>query len=106
MSWVIVILIAIFANVIVFATCGAGGGLMMLVALNGFSESAATPFLAGYGAMVLVISWGISTGATWMYVKPRSAASGIGFWHAAGVNAGVIVLMILGIVAFMAIRAL
>ncbi len=44
MSWVIVILIAIFANVFVFGACGAGGGLMLLLALNGFSESAATPF--------------------------------------------------------------
>lgn len=106
MSWLIVILIAVVVNVIILATCGGGGGLMLLVALNGFSESAATPFLVGFGLLVLAISFGIATGATWLYVKPRSAASGIGFWQVAGLNAGIIVLLILGVVAFMAIRAL
>ncbi len=38
MNLIILVLIAFITTIITFATCGAGGGLMMLVALNGFSE--------------------------------------------------------------------
>ena len=106
MSLVVVVLIAVVVNVIVLGTCGAGGGLMVLVALNGFSESAAMPFLIGYGLIVLNVSFAISTGASWLYAKKRSAESGIRFRHVMGINAGVIVLMILIVVAVMAIRSL
>ena len=39
MNWVIFLLIAFITTIIALGTCGVGGGFMMLVALNGFSES-------------------------------------------------------------------
>ena len=56
MNLIILVLIAFITTIITFATCGAGGGLMMLVALNGFSELAATPILIFYALMVIGIS--------------------------------------------------
>ncbi len=105
MSLVAVVLIAVVINIIVLGTCGAGGGLMLLVAHNGFSESAAMPFLIGYGLITLIVSFAISTGASWLYAKKRSAESGIRFGYVAGINAGVIVVIILIVVAVMAIRS-
>jgi len=106
MNWIILLLIAFMVTVIVFASCGAGGGLMMLVALNGFSESNATPILIFFALMVIGISIALSTAASWVFVKSRHAEATFRFWHVAGINAGVNILTILIIIAIVAILRL
>jgi hypothetical protein len=103
MNWIILLLIAFITTIIIFAACGAGGGLMMLIALNGFSESEATPLLIFFTLMVIGISFALSTGASWVFIKARHAESTTRFWHVAGVNAGVNILTILIIFVIVAI---
>jgi hypothetical protein len=103
LNWVILLLIAFITNIVVLASCGAGGGLMMLVALNGFSESDATPILIVFALIVLAISLALSTAASWVFIKARHAETMFRFWRVAGINAGVnilTILLILAIVAF------
>jgi hypothetical protein len=95
MNWLILILISLITNIVVFTICGAGGGFMMLVALNGFSERAATPILILFALIMLGVSIALSTATSWIYVKARKAESTIKFWNVVGVNAGVNVLIIL-----------
>ena len=106
MNWIILLLIAFITTIIVFATCGAGGGLMMLVALNGFSESDATPILIIFVLMVIGVSIALSTAASWVFIKARRAETAFRFWHVAGINAGVNILTILIIFAIVAISRL
>jgi hypothetical protein len=106
MDWIILLLIAFITTIIVFATCGAGGGLMMLVALNGFSESDATPILIFFALMVIGISFALSTAASWIFIKARHAETVFRFWHVAGINAGVNLLTILIILAIVGISRL
>ena len=106
MNLIILVLIAFITTIITFATCGAGGGLMMLVALNGFSESAATPILIFYALMVIGISLIFSTAASWLFIKTRHAETTFGFWRVAGINAVVNILTIVIIFAVIAITRL
>jgi hypothetical protein len=106
MNWVVLLLIAFVVTIIIFATCGAGGGLMMLVALNGFSESDATPILIFFALMVIGISVALSTAISWVFIKARHAETMFRFWHVAGINAGVNILTILAIFAVIAITRL
>ena len=106
MNLIILVLIAFLTTIIIFATCGAGGGLMMLVALNGFSESAATPILIFYALMVIGISLIFSTAASWLFIKARHAETTFGFWRVVGINAGVNILTIAIIFAVIAMTRL
>jgi hypothetical protein len=106
MNWMLLILIAFIMTIIVLATCGAGGGLMMLVALNGFSESEATPMLIIFALIVIGISIALSTTASWIFVKARRAETTFRFWPVFGINAGVNVLTILIVLAIFAITRL
>jgi hypothetical protein len=106
MNWIILLLIALIVTVIVFAACGVGGGLMMLVALNGFSESDATPILIFFALIVIGISIALSTAASWVFIKSRHAETAFRFWHVAGIIAGVNILTILIIFSTIAILRL
>ena len=106
MNWIILLIIAFITTAIIFATCGAGGGFMMLVALNGFSESDATPILIIFVLMVIGVSIALSTTASWVFIKARRAETAFRFWHVAGINAGVNILTILIILAVIAIMRL
>ena len=106
MNWIIVILIAIITTIIVFTICGAGGGLIVLVALNGFSESDALPFLILFVLMVIGANFALSTAASWIFIKARHAESVVRFWYVAGMNAGVNILTILIIFAVITLRNL
>ncbi len=105
MNFLIIVVIAIITTILVFATCGAGGGLMMLVALNGFSEAEATPMLIVFALIVIGISFALSTTASWMFIKSRRDETAIGFWHVAGISAAVNILVVLLIVVVIAIRS-
>jgi hypothetical protein len=106
MNWIVLLLIAFLVSIIVLATCGAGGGFMMLVALNGFSESAATPILIVFALIVFSISVALSTAASWVFVKARHAETNFRFWQLTGINAGMNILIILIILAIIAITRL
>jgi hypothetical protein len=106
MNLFLLILIAFITTVLVLATCGAGGGFMMLVALNGFSESAATPLLIVFALIVIAISIALSSAASWIFVKARHAKGTFRFWPVVGINAGVNVLTILIGAAIFAITRL
>jgi len=103
MNWAILFLIAIVIAAIILATCGIGGGFMMLVILNGFSESAATPILIVFALLVLGISIALSTAVSWMFIKARHAETAIQFWHIVGINTGANLLVILITVAIIVI---
>lgn len=103
MNLIILLLIAFITTIITFATCGAGGGLMMLIALNGFSESAATPILIFYVLIVIGTSLIFSTAASWLFIKARHVETAFGFWSVVGINAGVNILTIAIIFAVVAI---
>ncbi len=104
MNWIIILLIAFVTMVFVFSICGAGGGMMLLVALNGFSESAATPFIIIFALIVIGGSIAISTAASWIVIKKRGADTTIRLWHVIGIASGVNVLTILLITAVIVLR--
>ena len=106
MNWIIFLLIAFVTTIIVLGTCGAGGGFMMLVALNGFSESAATPILIIFALIIIGISISLSTVASWVFIKARHLESTVRFWRVAGINTGVNILTILIILAVFAVTRL
>jgi hypothetical protein len=106
MNWIALLLISFITTIIVFATCGAAGGFMMLVALNGFSESDATPILIIFALIVIGTSVVISTAASWVFIKARHVEAGFRFWQVAGINAGMNILTILVIFAVIAITRL
>jgi hypothetical protein len=106
MNWTLLILIAFITAVVVLATCGLGGGFMVLIALNGFSESEGTPILIVFALIVIGISIALSTAASWAFVKARHAESTSRFWRVAGINAGVNVITILIAIAIFAITRL
>jgi hypothetical protein len=57
MNWIILILITLIVNILTFAICGFGGGFILLVALNGFSEADATSIFVIFTLMVFGISF-------------------------------------------------
>ena len=107
MNLIILVLIAFFTTIITFATCGAGGGLMMLVALAQlFSRigcGAHSYFLRADGDRTQLI---FSTAASWLFIKARHAETTFGFWYVVGINAGVNILTIIIIFAIVAITRL
>ena len=106
MNWIIFLLIAFVTTIIVLGTCGAGGGFMMLVALNGFSESAATPILIIFALIIIGISISLSTTASWVFIKARHFESTVRFWRVVRINTGVNILTILIILAVFAVTRL
>ena len=52
-AWLLMLAVDFFISVVTLIVFGAFGGLFMLVALNGFSESTGGMILMGYGAVVL-----------------------------------------------------
>jgi hypothetical protein len=102
MNWVILFLIAFVTTAIVFTVCGAGGGFMMLLALNGFSESNATPILIFFALIVFSIGVALSTTASWVFIKSRHAEATFRFWNIAGISVGVNILAIIVIFAVIA----
>jgi hypothetical protein len=106
MNLIILLLIGFITTVMTFAVCGVGGGLMMLVALNGFSESDATPILILFALMIIGISIVLSTATSWIFIKARHAETIFRFWRVAGINAGMNILIILITFAIVAIMRL
>ena len=86
-GWMIVATLAVtLATLVVF---GAVGGLMLLVALNGFSESTGGAIIVVYALLVLAGNFGVATLINWAIARHRYAgARGTG-WAPAMVALGV-----------------
>jgi hypothetical protein len=93
MVWIILLLVSFAITLVTFCTCGAGG-MFLLLALNGFSESQATPFIVLYALLSLGVNAAVSSAASWMIVKNRYPDSGVKFWMVVGVDIIVPVLLL------------
>lgn len=99
MNWLILLVIIFLATLIVLATCGVGGGMMMLVLLNGYT-SMPTPAAVGFLSSLYCFGIFIPALFGWIFVKARHAEE-IRFWHVVGISIGanmivsVIILLVL-----------
>jgi len=100
MNWIILILITLIVNILTFAICGFGGGFILLVAINGFSEADATSIFVIFTLMVFGISFFLSTAACWVFLKARRVEKTVRFWQTAIINVGVDITIILAVLSF------
>ena len=76
------------ATLVVF---GALGGLMLLVALNGFSESTGGVIIVSYALVVLAGNFGVATLFNWLIARKRYAGTRGAGWAPVLVALGVTV---------------
>jgi len=93
MLWIILFAVSILITTIIFLLCGAGG-FLLLVILNGFSESQAMPFLVVYALISLSVNMFISTAVNWWLVKKRGPDLDIKFWMVAAISSVMPVLLV------------
>jgi hypothetical protein len=93
MAWVALVLVTLVVAAVVLGGCGVGGGMLMLVILNGFSESQARPVLLGYAALVLVISILVTSAANWLVVRQWFADANLPGWAVAAPGLALAVLV-------------
>ena len=105
MLWIILLFVSFVITFITFFICGTGG-LFLLLALNGFSESQAMPFLVLYALFSLGVDVVLSAAANWLIVKKRHPDSGVKFWMVAGVSMIIPVLTLGVIVVIMTLKNL
>ena len=105
MVWLILLLVSLGVTLATFCVCGAGG-FFLLLALNGFSESQATPLIVLYALFSLGMNAVISSAVSWMIVKNRYPDSGVKLWMVAGLNIILPVLLLGLIFVFIAIKNL
>lgn len=86
MNWAVLIFIALFISGLVLWGCGVGGGFILLITMNGVSESDANPILIVFALIVIGLSMVFSMLFSWLFVKIRGAE--ISFWKIFGVSAG------------------
>ena len=86
-AWMLVATFAVtLATLVVF---GAAGGLMLLVALNGFSESTGGVLIVVYAVLVLAGNFGVATLINWAIARHRYAGTRGTGWAPALVALGV-----------------
>ena len=105
MVWIILLLVSFATALVTFCACGAGG-MFLLLALNGFSESQAAPFIVLYALFSLGLNAAISSALSWMIVKNRYPDSGVKFWMIAGMDVIIPVLFLGAIFAVVALKNL
>lgn len=91
MNWAILITILFIATLVILATCGVGGGMMMLVILNGYM-SMPTPAAVIFLSSLYCVGIIIPALFGWIFVKVRHAEE-IRFWHVLGASIGVNVIV-------------
>jgi hypothetical protein len=105
MNWIILLVIAFITSILILGACGVGGGMMALLAMNGMSESAATPVLIIFALVVFGLSIVFSALFGWMYVKASGAEIRLRQIAAASIGVN-ITLIALVFFIFFAIRML
>lgn len=79
MVWFILLGVSLLVSLGVLGIAGGLGGFMLLVILNGFSESQATPIIGCYGLGVLGLNVAITTAINRLVTKIWFAEAGISF---------------------------
>ena len=80
MVWFVLSFIALLTTAVMLAVLGGGGGVILLVALNGFSESQATPILACAALFVGVLIVATTTAVNALVAKKWFAEQAIPLW--------------------------
>jgi hypothetical protein len=87
------ILATCLVTAVTLVVFGAFGGLMLLVGLNGFSESTGGVIILVYALLVLAGNFAVSWLVTWLIARHRYAGTRPTGWPPALVALGVTVLM-------------
>jgi hypothetical protein len=107
MIWIILTVISTLTSGAILAIIGGLGGMVLLLALNGFSESQATPIIGCYALFVLGLALVPATLIDWWVARRWFPQAGIPFWGIVALNILVIVGLIGAVVGLiMAQRAL
>ncbi len=104
MVWIVLIALSIVISAVILAVMGGGGGLILLLALNGFSESQATPIIGCYALFVLGLDLVPATLIGWWVVRRWFPQASIPFWGIAALNVLVVVGLIAAVVGFIMVR--
>ena len=86
MNWIILLIIIFLATLIVLTICGVGGGMMLLVMLNGYMSMPTAPAII---FLTSLYCFGVFIPALfgWIFVKARGAEE-IRLWHVIGASIG------------------
>ena len=84
MDWIILLVVIFVTDLLVLITCGIGGGMMFLIALNGYMSMPA-PAAIGFLSSLYCVGFVIPALFGWIFVKVRQAEE-IRFWHIAGIS--------------------
>lgn len=87
--WLWMILVTCAVTLVTLVVFGAVGGLMLLVALNGFSESTGGVIIVIYALVVLAGNFGVATLLNWAVARSRYAGTRATGWAPALVALGV-----------------
>lgn len=104
MVWFILLGVALIISLGVLGIAGGLGGFALLVALNGFSESQAAPFIGCYGVGVLVLNIVLATAVNRWVAKTWFAESGISFAAVLMVSVGITAVFLTCAVSFFWLR--
>ena len=87
--WAWMILATCAVTLVTLVVFGAVGGLMLLVGLNGVSESTGTVVIVAYALVVLAGNFGVATLFNWLIARRRYAGTRGAGWAPALVALGV-----------------
>ena len=87
--WLWMILATCAVTLVTLVVFGALGGLMLLVALNGFSESTGGVIIVVYALLVLAGNFAVATLCNWLIARKRYAGTRATGWAPALVALGV-----------------
>jgi len=87
--WLRMILATCALTLVTLVVFGALGGLMLLVALNGFSERTGGVLIVVYALVVLAGNFGVATLLNWLIARRRYAGTRGAGWAPALVALGV-----------------
>ncbi len=94
MAWLIIVLITLVISAVTMALGGVMGGIFLLLALNGFSESQATPMIAGYACVVFAANVGVTSLVNWLVVKLFFANS-VPLWAIVLISLGITLALLI-----------
>jgi hypothetical protein len=104
MMWLILIVISTVISVVILTILGGLGGMILLLALNGFSESESTPIIGCYALFVLGLDLIPATLIDWWVVRRWFPQAGVPLWGLVVLNILVIVGLIAAVVGFIMLR--
>jgi len=91
--WLAMILATCFVSAVTLVVFGAFGGLMLIVGLNGFSESTGGLIILAYVLLVLAGNFAVAALLNWLIARQRYAGTRAALWPPLLVALGLTVLM-------------